>query len=90
MQLSANKSWEQLYPEKRGATATIITYDGETCSAEVELAKGEPENPASWEEIYKKFYANSTLLISEKEAKKLGHIIMDLEHSSLGDLIELL
>ncbi len=90
VQLSANKSWEQLYPEKRGATATIITYDGETCSAEVELAKGEPENPASWEEIYKKFYANSTLLISEKEAKKLGHIIMDLEHSSLGDLIELL
>lgn len=90
VQLSANKSWEQLYPEKRGATATIITYDGETCSAEVELAKGEPENPASWEEIYKKFYANSTLLISEKEAKKLGHIIMNLEHSSLGDLIELL
>ncbi len=90
VQLSASKSWEQLYPEKRGATATIITYDGETCSAEVELAKGEPENPASWEEIYKKFYANSTLLISEKEAKKLGHIIMNLEHSSLGDLIELL
>lgn len=90
VQLSANKSWEQLYPEKRGATATIITYDGETCSAEVELAKGEPENPASWEEIYRKFYANSTLLISEKEAKKLGHIIMNLEHSSLGDLIELL
>ena len=90
VQLSANKSWEQLYPEKRGATVTIITYDGETCSAEVELAKGEPENPASWEEIYKKFYANSTLLISEKEAKKLGHIIMNLEHSSLGDLIELL
>jgi len=90
VQLSANKSWEQLYPEKRGATVTIITYDGETCSAEVELAKGEPENPASWEEIYKKFYANSTLLISENEAKKLGHIIMNLEHSSLGDLIELL
>ena len=90
VQLSANKSWEQLYPEKRGATVTIITYDGETCSAEVELAKGEPENPASWKEIYKKFYANSTLLISEKEAKKLGHIIMNLEHSSLGDLIELL
>ena len=55
VQLSANKSWEQLYPEKRGATVTIITYDGETCSAEVELAKGEPENPASWKEIYKKF-----------------------------------
>jgi 2-methylcitrate dehydratase PrpD len=88
--LSASKSWEQLYPEKRGATVTIITYDGETCSAEVELAKGEPENPASWEEIYKKFYANSTLLISEKEATRLGHIIMNLEHSSLGDLIELL
>jgi len=90
VQLSANKSWEQLYPEKRGATVTILTYDGETCSAEVELAKGEPENPASWEEIYRKFYANSTLLISEKEAKRLGHIIMNLEHSSLGDIIELL
>ena len=79
--------WEKLYPEKRGATVSIIDKVNKTWSAEVELAKGEPENPASWEEIYNKFYNNASLLISEKDAKKLGDTIMNLEHSSLGEVL---
>jgi 2-methylcitrate dehydratase PrpD len=59
-------------------------------SAEVELAKGEPENPASWEEIYNKFYTNATLLLSEKGAKKLGDSIMNLENLSLDQFSNLI
>jgi 2-methylcitrate dehydratase PrpD len=59
-------------------------------SSEVELAKGEPENPASWEEIYNKFYTNATLLLSEKDAKKLGETIMKLEDFALDRLTKFL
>ena len=88
--LSVGSKWEKLYPEKRGATVSITDKVNKMWSAEVELAKGEPENPASWEEIYTKFHTNATLLISEKDAKKLGDTIMNLEHSSLGELLELI
>lgn len=87
--LSISTKWEKLYPEKRGATVSI-TDKNRTWSAEVELAKGEPENPASWEEIHEKFYTNATLLISEKDAKVLGDTIMGLEHSSLDELLRLI
>ena len=87
--LSVSTKWEKLYPEKRGATVSI-TDKNRTWSAEVELAKGEPENPASWEEIHEKFYTNATLLISEKDAKVLGDTIMGLEHSSLDELLRLI
>ena len=75
LHLSVSKKWKELYPHKRGATVTIITDDDQKRFAEVALAKGEPENPSSWEEIYKKFYTNVTLLISNKDAEKLGKVI---------------
>ena len=88
--LSVGSKWEKLYPEKRGATVGITDKVNKTWSAEVELAKGEPENPVTWEEIYNKFQTNATLLISEKDAKRLGDTIMNLEQSSLGELFELI
>jgi len=88
--LSVGSKWEKLYPEKRGATVGITDKVNKTWSSEVELAKGEPENPATWEEIYNKFQTNASLLISEKDAKKLGDTIMNLEQSSLGELLELI
>ena len=59
-------------------------------SSEIELAKGEPENPATWGEVYNKFYVNATLLISEKEAETLGDVVMNLEDVSPDALMRLL
>jgi len=88
--LSVGSKWEKQYPEKRGATVSITDKANKTWYAEVELAKGEPENPATWEEIYNKFYTNASLLISKKDVKKLGDTIMNLEQSSLGELLSLI
>ena len=87
VQLSVSKKWEKVYPKKRGATVYITGSNGKKCSAEVELAKGEPENPASWEEIYRKFYNNATLLISESVTEDLGRAIMELENASIDALV---
>jgi len=56
----------------------------------MELAKGEPENPASWEDIYNKFRTNATLLIAENDAKILGNTIMNLENISVDEFTKLL
>ena len=88
--LSVGDNWEKWYPHKRGATVRIIEKSGREWSAEVGLAKGEPENPATWEEIYKKFYINATSLISGKEATALGDLIMNLEDHSVDSLTKLL
>jgi len=90
VQLSKGGKWEKFYPEKRGATVSITSAKGEITSAEVGLAKGEPDNPASWEDIYNKFCANATLLISEDDAEMLGDIIMNLENVSLGEFVQLI
>ena len=87
VRLSVSPKWERLYPQKRGATANIRDRNGRKWSAEVELAKGEPENPASWEEISTKFRSNAKLFIYEKEVEKLGQCVMDLENASIEDLM---
>jgi len=90
VELSVGSKWEKLYPNKRGATVRILDGENREWTAEVELAKGEPENPASLEEIYDKFYTNATLMISEKNAIELGDIISNLENSSLEGLTQLI
>lgn len=90
IELSVAEKWEKNYPEKRGATVRIIGKQGGEWKTEVELAKGEPENPATWEEVYKKFYTNAKLILSEEEAKKLGDILTHLEDNSVKDLVNLI
>jgi 2-methylcitrate dehydratase PrpD len=90
VELSIGTKWEKLYPQKRGATVRILDQHRREWSAEVELAKGEPENPASLEEIYEKFRTNATLLISEQDAKKLGDAILNLENLPLNEVMKLI
>jgi len=88
VELGASEKWEGLYPQKRGATVTIFDRGG-SVSVEVDLAKGEPENPASWAELDKKFYNNARTLLSEEEAKRVSRTVMDLDHASLSQLVSL-
>ena len=90
VEMAVSDKWETAYPRKRGATVTVHTRSGNKLGSEVELAKGEPENPASWDEMYRKFFSNATRLLSEKDAKELGEHIMTLEESSLEDVLRLL
>jgi len=86
VELSVSYRWEKSYPDKRGATVRIIDRKNREWTAEVELAKGEPENPATWDEILKKFYNNATLCLSQEGTKKLCEIIMNLENFPLEGL----
>ncbi|MBW2030811.1 MAG: MmgE/PrpD family protein [Deltaproteobacteria bacterium] len=90
VEMAESKKWNMLYPDKRGATVTIFDGKGTSWSAEVGLAKGEPENPASLEEVYRKFLNNAAQLLSPQEAEELGETIMNLEVHSVEELVGLI
>jgi 2-methylcitrate dehydratase PrpD len=90
VEMLVSEKWETAYPHKRGAAVTVQTRSGKKWGIEVELAKGEPENPATWNELYKKFFSNATQLLSEDNARELGKCVMALEESSLDEVLRLL
>lgn len=90
VEISTSKKWEELYPGKRGATVGILTSDGKVYSDTLELAKGEPENPLTTEELFNKFHSGATQLLSDKEALLLRESIMNLENLSIEDIASLL
>ncbi|MCU0661156.1 MAG: MmgE/PrpD family protein [Myxococcota bacterium] len=90
IEIVASERWEKLYPQKRGATVTLFDEDGQSHLAEVELAKGEPENPASMEEVYEKFRRNAGLCLPCEETESLGRVITRLELIELDELTGLL
>ncbi len=90
VQLRATERWERVYPQKRGATVTVYDHKGASWSAEVGLAKGEPENPARWEEINTKFVNNARLVHVPHDVEKMGEIIGEFENRELDDLTGLM
>jgi 2-methylcitrate dehydratase PrpD len=90
VELAVSEKWGKLYPQKRGASVTIFYKGGRSWSAEVGLAKGEPENPASWEEITHKFFTNAGQLLSKARAEELAETILHLERSTVRKMVGLL
>jgi 2-methylcitrate dehydratase PrpD len=89
VKVSVGEEWERSYPDKKGATVTIRTHTGKAYSSSVSLPKGEPENPASLEDLWEKFQSNSTHILSESQSKSLGEAILNLENLTVRDLARL-
>jgi len=87
IELVTSEKWAKVYPQKRGASVTISHREGKSWSAEVDLAKGEPENPASWEEITHKFFSNAGQLLSREEAEDLAETIFHLERGTVPEMV---
>jgi 2-methylcitrate dehydratase PrpD len=87
--VSSTERWARLYPEKRGAGVRITFTDGQLLFAEVDLPKGEPENPATPEEVRAKFMANAGRTLADDDAEALYETILDLDNRPLKDLVRL-
>lgn len=72
-----NPELNKLLPNKRGAVGRLVLRDGSIYSTFIDMPKGEPENPLSFEQIAEKF-----CLLTEKElgsrAKYVVEIVQDL------------
>jgi 2-methylcitrate dehydratase PrpD len=86
VELAVTGKWAQAYPVKRGAGVSITLKSGQIIKKEMDLAVGEPENPATWDDFARKFQTNVTLAISPERAKILEDTVLNLEAHSLVDL----
>ncbi|WP_459918329.1 MmgE/PrpD family protein [Desulfocicer niacini] len=82
--VSVNEKWEKAYPALRGATVDVTTKENRF-SLEVPLAKGEPENQATTDEIITKFTRNANAIKKEYLDDFLD-ILFNMEKFHIEDL----
>lgn len=75
-----NREFEALFPKFQPSRVTITTRDGRTLAQRVDVPKGDPRDPMTEEEIGVKFTALGAEVVGEENCRRLGRLIMDLEH----------
>jgi 2-methylcitrate dehydratase PrpD len=75
------------FPQQWPAEVTVETTSG-TYSGRTEYARGEPENPMSWEEIVEKYEELTEPVMSEDHAAAAREAIANLESVQVTDLVE--
>jgi 2-methylcitrate dehydratase PrpD len=82
---------EALYPKAYPATLIAELNDGRKLEAHVDFPKGDPENPATKEEIVSKFHSLTTKFLDEDRREKIIETVAHLEKvddiSGLADLV---
>jgi 2-methylcitrate dehydratase PrpD len=82
---------EAMYPKAYPATLIAELNDGRTKTAHVDFPKGDPENPASKEEIIAKFHSLTGKYLEKGKRDKIINTISHLEESKniaeLADLV---
>jgi 2-methylcitrate dehydratase PrpD len=78
---------EKMYPKAYPATLIAELNDGRIFKAHVDFPKGDPENPASQEEIIAKFHLLTEKFIDQKRREK---IIITVDHlEKVPNIVEL-
>jgi 2-methylcitrate dehydratase PrpD len=82
---------EASYPTKWAGWAEIETVDGKRRKSRVEMPKGEPENPLSWEELVNKFHTLTTPVFSAARRSAIIEATAQLQtFQDMRDLARLL
>lgn len=71
----------------RQAQVDIALKDGRKVSRSSEEPKGEPSNPLAPAELEAKFLAMTTMVIDEKQARKISDLVMSLDRQPKADVI---
>lgn len=81
----------QLYPGKTAAVVEIVTKQGAKYTARVDLPKGDPRNPFSWEEVKRKFDQMSSYALEDIRRERVTEMILELEDlGNISEVMELL
>lgn len=79
IEVRLDDEFEAVYPERYPARVTVFMKDGSTFVGEVAYPKGDPEYPATKEEVTKKFFANAQMTISKEKAEKVAELVEKFE-----------
>lgn len=71
IKVEADPEIDALFPAVKRARVSVTTLDGNTHTAQVDFAKGSPQNPLSDAEIITKFRANAEGVVGEKRQDEI-------------------
>lgn len=80
IEVIADAEIDSLFPSVKRARVSITTRDGQVFSAQVDAAKGSPENPMSDEDIIMKFRSNAGGVIGKSQQDHIIEATMDMEN----------
>ncbi|MCH8093919.1 MAG: MmgE/PrpD family protein [Chloroflexi bacterium] len=82
---------DELFPRIKRARVTITTTDGQRYTAQTDVAKGDPADPMSDEDIIAKFRANARGVISSERMDKVTEATWRLDSlANMREYMELL
>lgn len=81
-----NDDYNALFPAERWAHAVIELKDGRELKSKPSIARGNPENPLTEEELIEKFYTLSQSGLNHQQAKKICQWSLQLEQFSPAKL----
>jgi 2-methylcitrate dehydratase PrpD len=84
--IEVDEARDEVYPKKRGSSVSVRTGQ-KTYMHEVDIPKGEPENPWTDDEISEKFFSNAGKVLPEEKVVDLHRHIFDIEHVSARELM---
>jgi len=82
-----NPEFEKVYPKHYPARVTVKTKSGKTYVGEIQFPKGDPENPATKDEVIEKFRFTSGYTIGTDKIDKIIELVDKFEE--LKDIEEL-
>jgi 2-methylcitrate dehydratase len=80
IEVIADAEIDSLFPSVKRARVSITTQEGHVFSAQVDAAKGSPENPMSDDDIIEKFRSNAGGVIGKSQQDHLIEVTMDMEN----------
>jgi len=85
----ANEEFEALFPEKQPSRVTITLRDGSSHTQRVDVPKGDPRDPMTFEEIAEKFHALGEGVLPEARRRELIDRVMEIDRApSVAPLLE--
>lgn len=90
IKVEADPALDKVFPGKRGASAEIVLSNGRRFRADVDHARGEPENPLTARDIEDKFLTHTKGILGAN-AERVRDTVMALEETSdISALVALL
>ncbi|MCJ7622921.1 MAG: MmgE/PrpD family protein [Anaerolineaceae bacterium] len=91
IEVIADPEIDSLFPSVKRARVSITTRQGKVFSAQVDAAKGSPENPMSDEDIILKFRANASGVTGKSRQDQIIEASMNMDSiDDIGEYITLL
>ena len=91
MQLHEHGAYNDLFPAERWAHVRVNLQDGRRLDSAPTIARGNPENPLSAEDIDLKFFGFSDAVLGPVRARQIANLVGELGFSdtALAELLEL-